>query len=270
MTYVSLPMYDWPEVETQTDQLGNLLATLLKDNGINCPSTLDRETASSTVWTSGKCLLSQTCGWPFISHLYEHVSLITTPVYDIDGCSGTTHRSRLVCRGNDKRGALAEFKEATVAINELDSQSGHQAMKSALTAASLPAPFFSKGIVSGAHRQSIKLVADGQADICAVDPVSWQFALRYEKAVTDSLRVIGEGPEIPGLPLVCSREFADNMLEADIARQVENLFAYEIDDEIREDLFIAGAKKLTDEDYRHLTELDRQAKEAGHTSCLSS
>lgn len=262
-------MYDWPETESQTNRLWAELTTLLRDSGIDCPTTLDRKTASAEQWTSGACLFSQTCGWPYIDHIYSHLTSITTPVYDIEGCNGTTHRSRLVCRIDDKRSTLAEFSGATVVINEADSQSGHQAMKSALTTASLPAPFFSKGFVSGAHRQSIQLVANGQADICAVDPVSWQLALRYEKTVTDALHVIGEGPKIPGLPLVCSREYADAMLAADITTKVEKLFNDELDNDIREHLFISGARKLADDDYRVLAELNAQAIAAGHASCLT-
>ena len=269
MSYVSLPMYDWPETQPQTDRLWKQLATLLQDNGIDCPVTLDRKTASATQWTSGDCLLSQTCGWPYIDHLYSHLTAITTPVYGIEGCNGTTHCSRLVCRADDPRLSLAEFSGATVVINEADSQSGHQAMKSALTAASLPAQFFAKGFVSGAHRQSIQLVANGQADICAVDPVSWQLALRYEKTATDALHVIGEGPHIPGLPLVCSRDHADTLQAADVSQKVEKLLNDDLDDDIREHLFISGAKKLADDDYRVLIELNDQAVAAGHTCCLT-
>lgn len=261
-------MYDWPETEAQTDRLWKQLATLLQDNGMDCPVTLSRNTASAKLWTSGTCLFSQTCGWPYINHLNTHLSLITTPVYDIDGCSGPYHNSRLVCRVDDQRQTLSEFSGATVAINEPNSQSGHQAMKSALTAASVSAPFFSKGIVSGAHRQSIQLVADGQADICAIDPVSWQLALRYNTKQTDTLRVIGNGPQIPGLPLVCSHEYADIMKTNDIAAKVEKLLRDDLDSDMREHLFISGASKLSDEDYRILIELDKAAAVAGHSSCL--
>lgn len=264
MKFVSLPMYDWPEVETQTNKLWQQLCVLLKDNGIDCPTILDRKTPSESLWKSGHCLFSQTCGWPYINKYHSHLQLLTTPIYDIDGCDGTYHRSRLVCRANDQRNTLAEFTAATVVINESDSQSGHQAMKSALTMASLPAPFFAHGKISGAHRHSIKMVAEGDADICAVDPVSWQLALRYETPVTDQLKVIGEGPQIPGLPIVYSHEYHDSMQAANIAEKVDSLLTNELDNDIREMLFISGAKRLSMEDYRVLIKLDQEAEDAGH------
>ena len=180
MTLVSLPMYDWPEVETQTNKLWQLLASLLRDNGIDCPTQLDRNTSSATLWKSGNCLLSQTCGWPYAKELHTDLELLTTPIYEISGCDGTTHRSQLVCRKNDSRDSLADFKGGTVVINEAGSQSGHQAMKSALTAAALPSPFFKTGFISGAHRSSIAMVVNAEADIAAIDPSagSWHSAMK--------------------------------------------------------------------------------------------
>lgn len=264
MKLVSLPMYDWPEVEAQTDRLWQQLSALLQDNGIDCPSQLDRKTGSSSLWNSGNCLFSQTCGWPYIKGLKSQLNLLTTPIYAIEGCDGTNHSSQLICRNNDPRDCLADFKDAIVVINAADSQSGHQAMKSALTLAALPAPFFGKGIVSGAHRNSIAMIANSEADIAAIDPVSWQLAKRYDAATTDQLRVIGQGPAIPGLPLVYSHQFTDQMTKAAIAQKVEQLLANELDPDVREHLFIAGARKLPAGDYVVLKDLDHAARVAGH------
>lgn len=264
MNFVSLPMYDWPEVESYTDKLWQQLSSLLQDNGIDCPAQLDRNTPSSNVWKSGNCLLSQTCGWPYINGLSEDLNLLATPIYDIDGCDGTTHRSRLVCRKNDARDSLSKFKGATIVINDADSQSGHQAMKSALTEAALPAPFFTKGIISGAHRSSIAMVASGEADICAVDPVSWQLAQRFDQKDADQLKVVGEGPATPGLPLVYSHQFTDQMTAAEIGEKVEQLLTDGLDRDVREHLFIAGAKRLSAKDYLVLDDLNEAAAAAGH------
>ncbi len=62
---------------------------------------------------------------------------------------------------------------------------------------------FSGRIETGGHRASIVAVAEGRADICAIDCRSWQLAQQHEPRAAD-LQVVGWTARRKGLPLITS------------------------------------------------------------------
>jgi len=260
---VSLPMYDWPEVAEQTDCLWQLIANEFKQLDLAVPEQLNRNEPIERLWTGGDILFSQTCGWPLVEKLGRSVALLCGPVYDVEGCQSTMYSSRIVSRISDSRAELEDFHGSTVAINGENSQSGFQAMKSSLAERSLSGPFFSKQLVSGAHRESAKMVASGQADICAIDPVSWQLTKRFEPKTIKLLRVIDETPYTPGLPYICS---ADILSPSQLLSMQEALLKLlnNLPKTLAEDLMIGGAESVDYEYFQITSEFDRQATAAGH------
>jgi len=260
---VSLPMYDWPEVATQTDSLWQLIANEFRQLDLPAPDQLNRSEPLERLWTGGDILFSQTCGWPLVEKLGHSVSLLCGPIYNVEGCKSTMYSSRIVCRASDTRSELKDFQGSTVVINGENSQSGFQAMKSSLVERSLSGPFFSKQLVSGAHRESAKMVAGGQADVCAIDPVSWQLANRFEPEITKQLRVIGETPYTPGLPFICSKDILNpdqlQTMQRSLLKLMRNL-----PEKIATDLMIAGAETVDYKYYQLTSDLDKQATESGH------
>jgi ABC-type phosphate/phosphonate transport system substrate-binding protein len=63
---------------------------------------------------------------------------------------------------------------------------------------------FSERIVTAAHRASIVAVAEGRADVCAVDCRSWHLARLYEARAAD-VEVVGWTARRKGLPYITSR-----------------------------------------------------------------
>ena len=260
---VSLPMYDWPEVAEQTDSLWQLIANEFRQLDLAVPEQLNRSEPLERLWTGGDILFSQTCGWPLVEKLGRSVALLCGPVYNVEGCKSTMYSSRIVCRADDTRSKLKDFQGSTVAINGENSQSGFQAMKSSLVERSLSGPFFSTQLVSGAHRESASMVANGQADVCAIDPVSWQLANRFEPEITKQLRVIGETPYTPGLPYICSADILNpdqlQTIQQALLKLMNNMPAT-----LAKDLMIAGAKAVDYEYFQITSDLDKQATAAGH------
>jgi hypothetical protein len=54
-------------------------------------------------WRQPGLLISQTCGYPYVLGLHEHVQLIATPHFDAPGCEGATYSSVLVTRSSPAR-----------------------------------------------------------------------------------------------------------------------------------------------------------------------
>jgi ABC-type phosphate/phosphonate transport system substrate-binding protein len=62
--------------------------------------------------------------------------------------------------------------------------------------------FFETVTVSGSHRQSLEMIAGGEADLAAVDCVSWAHLQRIAPQLTDALRVLAWTDASPSLPLI--------------------------------------------------------------------
>lgn len=189
----ALPMYDWPEVRGATDAFWTCLRAAFAARGIVAPARLTRGVEP---WRDPGLVLGQTCGLPYRRGLHAAVTLIGAPDYGLEGCLPGQYRSALVVRAEDARPDVAAFAGARYACNATCSQSGHAALAEALGPL---AP--GDGLITGAHRASIRAVAAGAADIAAIDAVSWRLARTWEPAAA-RLRVIGWTRPGPGLPMI--------------------------------------------------------------------
>ena len=96
------------------------------------------------------------------------------------------------------------LRNARFAFNSTDSMSGILALAGDLAACGESLDIFSERLETGGHRISIKAVAEGKADVAAIDCRSWQLAQRYEPAAQE-LRVVGWTAKRKGLPYITSK-----------------------------------------------------------------
>ncbi|MFK8036549.1 MAG: phosphate/phosphite/phosphonate ABC transporter substrate-binding protein, partial [Hyphomicrobiales bacterium] len=132
----------------------------------------------------------------------EHVSLLGTPHYDVEGCDRAAYSRAILVRVDTKWAELSDCSGASIAVNEAGSLSGHLAMRAALGAVQHSQFQIGNVYRSGAHRQSMQMVADGRADLCAIDAVCWSMAQEFMPDVTNRLKLIGWSPQMPGLPWI--------------------------------------------------------------------
>ncbi|MFL5333429.1 MAG: phosphate/phosphite/phosphonate ABC transporter substrate-binding protein [Geminicoccaceae bacterium] len=198
----SLPMYEHPAVRSAMDIWWAALAEALSARGVAAPSSLDRRAAYADVWLEPGLVLSQTCGYPFVTRLQGRVQLVATPVYRVPGCKGARYRSVLVVRNDHPAQALAELRGRRAAFNGTDSQSGHNALRRAVAPLASQGRFFSSTIANGSHLASAADVASGASDLCAIDCVTWAMLGRHEAALVRKLRVFSHAPSAPALPLI--------------------------------------------------------------------
>jgi len=195
----SLGMYDFGAAVAANDRLWALVRARLSKAGIDAPEALTRgEGAYWPAWEAPDLFLSQTCGYPFRARLHDRVAYVGTPDFGVEGCPPGYYRSVFVVRADDPRGRLADFDNAPFAYNEALSQSGWAAPQTHATSLGLRLP---PALQTGGHRLSAHAVADGRADIAALDAVTWAL-LQGEDAVTKALRVIEVTAPTPGLPYI--------------------------------------------------------------------
>jgi ABC-type phosphate/phosphonate transport system substrate-binding protein len=259
----ALPMYDWPEVRTETNAQWARIRDALRTAGIDAPEKLTRETGDLyDFWRRPDILFAQTCWGPMGDGLAEHVHVIGQPDYsDVEGGEGQLYRSVVVMRadnltddsrpvappsvlpdispaggeikhvidsaiadrtmtrlisplagemsGRTEGGNIGELPSPTLenlirnkrlAYNVPDSMSGYLALELDLGSLDL----FSEHIPTGGHRASIRAVAAGRADVCAIDCRSWALAQLHEPAAANLVPVGWTTPR-KGLPYITSR-----------------------------------------------------------------
>lgn len=199
----SLGMYDRAETAGANDRLWAGIRDGLRARGIAAPDGLTRgEGAYWQAWQAPDLVFSQTCGYPFRARLHGHVTLIGTPDYGLPDCPAGHYYSVFVARADDPRD-LPALTAARFAYNEALSQSGWAAPQNHAALHGLPP--FSPHLQSGGHRLSALAVAEGRADVAALDAVTWALLRRYEPW-TASLRVVDRTrPATPVLPYIAAK-----------------------------------------------------------------
>lgn len=250
----ALPMYDWPEVQWANDVLWSATADALRRQGIAAPLRLARDRPLADVWLDEGLVLSQTCGYPFARDLHGRVRLVATPVYDVEGCDGGSYSSMIVTRASERAGGLADFQGRRFALNSRGSLSGFLALKAAMAADGMGLDDAAGWIETGGHRNSLRAVAAGQADIAAIDAVCWALAARHEPELMRQLKAIGRTALRPGLPLITAGHRGDAELAAIRAALQAALDAPETA-AARRALHLAGLAVFDVADYRPLADL---------------
>jgi ABC-type phosphate/phosphonate transport system substrate-binding protein len=199
----SLGMYDFGPLQPANDRFWALIRAGLRDRGIDAPKALTRgEAAYWPAWEAPDLVLSQTCGYPFRARLQGRVTYVGTPDYGVEGCAAGQYRSVFVARADDPRDTVEAFDGARLAYNEALSQSGWAAPQ---THAAQRGLRLRPVMQTGGHLNSALAVAEGRADIAALDAVTFAL-LQASDPVVDALKVVGHTDPTPGLPIITAQD----------------------------------------------------------------
>ena len=197
----SLGMYDFGAAVAANDRLWGLIRDGLRAAGQPAPDALTRgDAAYWPAWQSRDLILSQTCGYPFRARLHDRVTYIGTPDHALDGCPPGHYRSVFIVRRADPRQTLAAFDGAPFAYNDALSQSGWAAPQTHVAGLGLR---LRPAVQTGGHQLSARAVAEGRADIAALDAVTWALMQDSDPAVP-ALRVLADTAPTPGLPYIAA------------------------------------------------------------------
>ena len=199
--FVSLPMFDFVELRSHTDRLWAGIAEALRDRGVQDvpPSLLRPDEPLIVHWRRPGMLLSQTCGYPFAVGLRSTAHLVGTFAYDLpDPEDRGFYRSILVARSDDPRAvasdqpmpsSLRSFANATVAVNNRDSLSGCVSLGKALDETAVSG--IGEILFTEAHANSLRSVQIGEADLAAIDAISFALLGDIRPESHDGIVVLG-------------------------------------------------------------------------------
>ena len=240
----SLPMYAHPELSDVISYFWGLIRKNLNDKDINAPETLSQDSENPSSWLDPGLILSQTCGMPYRNFLHGKVQLVGTPDYDLPGCRPGQYFSEIVVRKDDPRSTLQDYGQAIFVYNITNSQSGFSAH---LNHAAAQGVSFSTKVESHEHLKSAKMVANGKADIAAIDAVTWKLIERYD-AFASKLRVLERtSPNTPVLPLITSLSLdADQVYDA-VKQAIRGLTQ-----DMRDAMLLKGIVKIPASEYLNI------------------
>ncbi len=215
----SLPMYDRPELRGATDRYWALIRQALAARGIEAPEALRRgDEVLMPVWESPDLILSQTCGFPYRARLHGQVELVGTPDFGNEGCAPGYYRSVLIARADDARQDLTDFDGAGIAFNDGLSQSGWAAPINQAAALGIR---LRPVLETGSHRASVRAVAEGQAEIAAIDALTWTLLSEFDDV--SGVKVIGATDPTPALPYITARGRDAAAIRAAVAEAITGL-----------------------------------------------
>lgn len=188
-------MYDMPHARGAHDRFWALIRDELRFG----PDALLRDEDIWTHWLSPDLLVSQTCGLPFRARLHDKVTLVGTPDYGLAGCPPGYYNSVLVVSAQSGADDLSHLQTPRLAYNDALSQSGWAAPFAHLKAHAVE---FMPGPQTGSHAASAQTVADAEADIAALDALTWTMLQRENPQLAQALKVIAHTAPTPGLPYI--------------------------------------------------------------------
>ena len=260
----SFPMYDFEEVRGAHDVLWASVARRLERAGVEgVPAALCRARGVHELWTDPGLLLSQCCGADLMGRYADELTLLATPRYSAPGCDGCLYSSAVLVAADSPVTELEGLRDAVCVVNGHESHSGMNALRALLAPLAREGRFFSRVVTSGSHLASIAAIADGHADIAAIDCVTYALAGRYRPSLLEGTRRLCYTARAPGIPFV-TRAGSSEELIRNLRRALLEAFEEPEGRAAGAAMFIEGVEILPLSAYDRILEFRRLAAERGY------
>ena len=262
---VALPMYNVSAaVRDGYENLATSLVDRLRADGWRDDVEPVRETGDLTqFWSRPDLLLSQTCGYPYMTALRARAQLLATPCYDFPGCSGPEHASAIMTREGSGIDSLADARGRIAAVNDAQSNSGMNLLRHAVAAFARDGGFFSGVKHSGSHAASLALLRNSEADVAAIDCVTLGYIRQEHPGRLNGLKVLRYSASTPGLPFIASHALPQDWLISlrDALLDPDDAVAASM-----RALHINGCRYRGEEDYALVLRLEDEARDCGYAA----
>jgi ABC-type phosphate/phosphonate transport system substrate-binding protein len=214
-------------------------------------------------YTAGNVIAAQTCGYPFVTRWADTHETIAVPLFEVPGCIPDTgqYSSWFITRTDHAATSLRQFFDSRVALNSENSNSGMNVLRYAISQFALAGTFFSERILTGGHKQSMLAVAEGHADLAAIDVVTFALMKELEPALCQKLKIVGQSEFTTGLPFICSKH--SNINHNDLGNAMNQAVEL-MEPEARKLLHLSGFAPVATEDYAKIKQLEDAAIAAGY------
>ncbi len=159
---------------------------------------------------AGEADLVWACGLLTVDLIEAGVDLDIVAAPMFQGESGATYRSVIVVRADDPARKVSDTFGRRVAINEHESWSGYHGFGRWLAGQGSTIEEYPTEVLTGSHRNSALAIAEGVADVAAIDHTVWDHLVRTEPAV-ERLRLLTTTSDWPAPPFSVRRGDPDGL-----------------------------------------------------------
>ncbi len=264
MNIASFPMYDLPEVRSLLDSFWYAMARNFRREGIaEVPEKLVHGRPIKKLWANPNLFISQCCGYDLVNRYADKLTPLAVPRYGVAECRGYLYASAIVVREDYPVDDVLEMRGAVCVINGPESHSGMSSLRAIVAPFNSEGRFFSDVMVSGSHAESIRILRRGEADVAAIDSVTYALLERYRPAALAGLRKLGRTHRAPGVPYVtCANVDAET--KARMRTAIALTFADARLADLREALFLEGIETVRPAAYRRISVFQKRAELHGY------
>ena len=195
--------------------------------------------------------------------LYRRVATgLATVVRSLCSDFGRRYRtaSAQVCSVEQSQGRVA-------AVNTPDSNSGMNVLRHAVASLNVDGRFFSRILASGGHLYSLRAVASDEADIAAIDCVSYQLIEDQWPELAGQVETIGYSVETCGLPFVIANSKLGDMNTGEMIERL-NQALDSAPETVRKRLHLREFASVELSDYQKILKIEEFAIDHGYPELL--
>lgn len=259
----ALPMYDFASTAQANDALWSAMARRLRDAGIDAPLELTRGAPPGEIWRSPRLLFGQACGYPWVRSLRGVASLLAAPRYGLPGCAGAEHCAFFIAPRRLAAERLGAFRGLRAACNARDSNTGMNLLRHAIAPLAEGGRFFSHVLETGSHRESLRAVGEGRAELASVDCVSYGLLQVGEPGLAAGVAIVGRSAASPGLPFIASSLLSPAVRDA-VRAALAGAMAEPTLAPARAALGLAGIEAAREADYERVAAFEDEAVALGY------
>lgn len=259
-----LPWYDFSELQVHTDSWWSGIAKHLRLAGLDgVPSSLVRDAGYASRWRDPQLLLSQSCGYDVLYDAADHIVPIATPCYAAEGCEGPRYRSFVVVRTDRPWQSFQDLRGRSLAINQVSSHSGTNALRPQAAALQREGAFFGEVVESGSHMKSLLALHRGEVDVACIDAVVLAILRRNRPEAVTNLRAVACTNTALAPPYVTSRH-ASPQLRTQLRAALQAAMVDPVLAEARDALMLRDLAFVPPASYRELAEFEQAAIAVGY------
>lgn len=245
-------MYDFPEVRLAVDALWQGMARHFRSEGIeSVPRALVHDRPLKSLWSDDNLFMSQCCGYDIVHGYKDRLKVLGTPYFDAPGCSNGHYASMVVVPEDSPYRDVVDMFDTIVVINGPESHSGMNALFALVAPYSQNGRFFSQVKISGTHAGSLVMLKNAEADVAAIDCMTYELLCRYRPAAIEATRPLGLTYAAPAPPYV-TRSVVDVETVARMKNALLETFADPAVSNARQTLLLDDVEITSDATYQQI------------------
>lgn len=252
MLYASLPMYDLKPIQKSYDLLWtHFIKQFPSGMGINLSERLKRSPVPSQLWSNPDMFLSQACGYNLTVTHPNDLKYICTPCYIAPGCKNYYYSSVFIIHKQSPIQEFSDLKNGRAVVNTSDSHSGMNVLRAKAAPFSENGAFFSSIHITGSHYQSMIEIAKKEAEVAAIDCVTFELIKRWQPELIQQLQVLQFSELYPALPFVAGSNTSLEMVQT-IFETFKILLNLSKMKELKETLLLDRVEQISTNSYQSI------------------